>query len=258
MAEFLDTQGVSYYLKKLINNANDKLYLISPYLQLNNQLRLSLEDRHKFSIDIIIIYGKVSDLNPEESNWLDLLPGIKLLFHKDLHAKCYFNEKEAIITSMNLYMFSQQNNVEMGIYVSKEKDEELYGQIANEVDRIKRGSEHRTISVQKVENRKAEIPREVPWEIPTAKPNAKPIAKTETSRSNFKPKGFCIRTGVEIPFNVEKPMSYEAFKSWSKYGDPDYSEKYCHFSGESSNGETSVSRPIMKKNWKKAKEIFNL
>ena len=24
MAEFLDTQGVSYYLKKLINNSNDK------------------------------------------------------------------------------------------------------------------------------------------------------------------------------------------------------------------------------------------
>jgi phosphatidylserine/phosphatidylglycerophosphate/cardiolipin synthase-like enzyme len=151
MAEFLDTQGVSYYLKKLINNSNDKLYLISPYLQLNNQLKLSLEDRHKFSIDIIIIYGKVSDINPDDSTWLQSMPGIKLLFHKDLHAKCYFNENEAIITSMNLYMFSQQNNVEMGIYISKEKDEELYKQVATEVDRIKRGSEHRTISVQKVE-----------------------------------------------------------------------------------------------------------
>jgi len=62
---------------------------------------------------------------------------------------------------------------------------------------------------------------------------------------------------VEIPFNVEKPMSYEAFKVWSQFGDPDYPEKFCHYSGEPSNGETSVSKPIMKKNWKKAKEIFN-
>lgn len=162
MAEFLDTQGVSYFLKKLINNANDKLYLISPYLQLNNQLKLSLEDRHKFSIDIIIIYGKVSDINPDDSSWLQSMPGIKLLFHKDLHAKCYFNEKEAIITSMNLYMFSQQNNVEMGIYISKEKDEELYKQVATEVDRIKRGSEHRTISVQKVEKLKTEPTKPAP------------------------------------------------------------------------------------------------
>lgn len=161
MAEFLDTQGVSYYLKKLIDNSNDKLYLISPYLQLNNQLKLSLEDRHKFSIDIIIIYGKVSDINPDDSNWLQSLGGIKLLFHKDLHAKCYFNEKEAIITSMNLYMYSQQNNVEMGIYITKEKDEDLYKQIATEVDRIKRGSEHRTISVQKVEKVDTEF-KEIP------------------------------------------------------------------------------------------------
>lgn len=175
MAEFLDTQGVSYYLKKLINNSNDKLYLISPYLQLNNQLKLSLEDRHKFSIDIIIIYGKVSDINPDDSAWLQSMPGIKLLFHKDLHAKCYFNEKEAIITSMNLYMFSQQNNVEMGIYISKEKDEELYKQVATEVDRIKRGSEHRTISVQKVEKKKIETPKE-----------AAPIKKEEV----FKPAHF--------------------------------------------------------------------
>jgi phosphatidylserine/phosphatidylglycerophosphate/cardiolipin synthase-like enzyme len=246
MAEFLDTQGISYYLKKLINNANDKLYLISPYLQLNNQLKLSLEDRHKFSIDIIIIYGKASDINPDDSNWLQSMPGIKLLFHKDLHAKCYFNEKEAIITSMNLYMFSQQNNVEMGIYISKEKDEELYKQVANEVDRIKRGSEHRTISVQKVENKKPEIPK------------VQLTAKAESKKSNIKSTGYCIRTGVDIPFNVEKPMTYEAFKSWSKYSDPEYAEKFCHFSGEPSNGETSVSRPIMKKNWKKAKEAFNL
>lgn len=45
-------------------------------------------------------------------------------------------------------------------------------------------------------------------------------------------------------------MSYEAFKSWSKYSDRDYSEKFCNSSGETSNGETSVSKPILKKNWK--------
>jgi len=222
----------------LINNSNDKLYLISPYLQLNNQLKLSLEDRHKFSIDIVIIYGKVTDINPDDSEWLKSMPGIKLMFHKDLHAKCYFNEKEAIITSMNLYMFSQQNNVEMGIYISKEKDEELYKQIASEVDRIKRGSEHRTISVQKVEAIKPE-PKSTP------KP---PIKRT----------GYCIRTGVEIPFNIEKPLSKEAYKKWNEFADPDYKEKFCHFSGEPSNGETTVNKPILKRNWKKAQEIYGI
>lgn len=241
MAEFLNTQGVSYYLKKLIDNAEDKLYLISPYLQINNQLKLSLEDRHKFSIDIIVIYGKVTEINPEDSEWLKSKAGIKLMFHKDLHAKCYFNEKEAIITSMNLYMFSQQNNVEMGIYVSKEKDEELYKQIATEVDRIKRGSEHRTISVQKVEA-----------------PAPGKVSKSDGDKQQRKGTGYCIRTGVEIPFDIEKPMTKEAFKIWNEYGDAAYPEKYCHFSGEHSNGETSMNRPILAKNWKKAKALYNL
>lgn len=153
MAKFLDTQGVSYYLGKLIDNAEQRLYLISPYLQLNNQLKIALEDRAKFRIDIIMIYGKVADLNPKDSEWLENIDDIKLLFHQDLHAKCYINEKEAIVTSMNLYMYSQQNNVEMGIYVSKADDQELYKQILNEADKIKRGSEHRTISVQKVSDK---------------------------------------------------------------------------------------------------------
>ncbi|MCE5346722.1 MAG: phospholipase D family protein [Bacteroidales bacterium] len=251
MAEFLDTQGVSYYLKKLINNASDKLYLISPYLQLNNQLKLSLEDRHKFSIDIILIYGKVTDINPEDSEWLKNMLGIKLMFHKDLHAKCYFNEKEAIVTSMNLYMFSQQNNVEMGIYISKETDEQLYKQVADEVDRIKRGSEHRTISVQKVEIQKEEKSIK---ELTKKKIENKETKDFKGSKNT----GYCIRTETEIPFNLEKPFSREAYKEWSKNGDIKYPENYCHFSGEPSYGETCFYKPILKKNWKKAQEKYDL
>ena len=216
MAKFLNTQGVSYYLKELIENSNDKLYLISPYLQLNNQLKLSLEDRHKFSIDIIIIYGKVTEINPAESEWLKSMPGIKLMFHQDLHAKCYFNEKEAIITSMNLYMFSQQNNVEMGIYITKEKDEELYTQIANEVDRIKRGSEHRTISVQKVETKKDDIP--------------KPTKKKETKATPGQ--GHCIRCDKTIKLNPLVPYCKDCYNIWKKYGDDEYQENHCHICGK--------------------------
>ena len=38
----------------------------------------------------------------------------------------------------------------------------------------------------------------------------------------------------------------------------DLPEKFCHFSGEPSNGETSFNKPILHKNWKKAKEIHKL
>lgn len=51
-------------------------------------------------------------------------------------------------------------------------------------------------------------------------------------------------------------MNNEAYQSWSKFSNPDYPEKYCHFSGEPSNGETTFARPILKKNWARAKEVF--
>jgi hypothetical protein len=47
-------------------------------------------------------------------------------------------------------------------------------------------------------------------------------------------------------------MSNKAFKMWNKYGDKEYQEKYCHYSGEPSNGDTSFAKPILRKNWKKA------
>jgi hypothetical protein len=83
-------------------------------------------------------------------------------------------------------------------------------------------------------------------------------AKNKAPKQKSDKTGFCIRTGKQIPFNAKKPMCDEAFQSWSKFSNEDYHEKYCHFSGEASNGETTKAKPILKKNWKQAKEAFNL
>ena len=53
-------------------------------------------------------------------------------------------------------------------------------------------------------------------------------------------------------------MSYYAFMVWMQYEDPDYPENFCHFSGERSNGETCYAKPVLGKNWKKAKELYGL
>ena len=234
MAKFLNTTGVSYHLEELIKGTKDRLILISPYLQFTDRIKEHLSNLNIQKRDIRIVY--------RENNWLETQIGIRTSICKNLHAKCYLNENEAIITSMNLYEFSQQNNNEMGIYISKAQDSDLYNATLDEVQRLLTISEEIRVTVKKV----------------TAETPPKTEKKIGEVNSSGKQSGYCIRTGVPIPFDVEKPMSYEAFKSWSKYNDPDYPEKFCHFSGESSNGETSVSKPILKKNWKKAKEIFDL
>jgi hypothetical protein len=86
--------------------------------------------------------------------------------------------------------------------------------------------------------------------VKSVEKNNKPDAKTKV--------GYCIRTGTEIPFDTSHPYTKEAFESWNKYKNADFAEKYCHFSGELSNGATSFSKPILRKNWAKAKEMHNI
>ena len=150
MAKFLDTTGVSYHLQQLINKANERLILISPYLKINEKIKQSLEDKNRMKIDMRVIYGK-NELQPEENNWLKSMTSIRSSFCKDLHAKCYLNESEAILTSMNLYEFSQVNNNEMGIYVVKETDPTLYNEIYEEVKRLIRISDEIIVSVEKAQ-----------------------------------------------------------------------------------------------------------
>ena len=70
--------------------------------------------------------------------------------------------------------------------------------------------------------------------------------------------GYCIRTGKPIPFDPGSPMCAEAHKSWQRFGNESYAEHYCHFTGEPSAGQTSYAKPILKKNWSKAKEVHKL
>lgn len=149
MAKFLNTSGTTYHLEELIKKSSDRLILISPYLKLNERIKELLEDKNRLKIDIRIVYGK-SDLQPEEINWLKNLTFIRTSFCKNLHAKCYMNENECIITSLNLYEFSQINNNEMGILISRDADNQLYSDAYEEAQRIIRISEEVRMSVDKV------------------------------------------------------------------------------------------------------------
>ena len=51
---------------------------------------------------------------------------IRTSYCKNLHAKCYLNGNRALLTSMNLYEFSQVNNHEIGVLVVREEEPHLY------------------------------------------------------------------------------------------------------------------------------------
>lgn len=245
MAKFINTRKAVSEIEDLIKNAGERLILVSPYLKLSKDFKELLTYRNSKDKITTVIFGK-QELNPDELKFLQGLRFVILKYNEDLHAKCYVNDDKMVITSLNLYEFSMANNKEMGVLIDKHDaaDSQLFEDAFKEVDYINQTSQRFELNA--------------PKPTFTKQTDNKSSKEKSASIPTTNGKGFCIRTGVGIPFNVEKPLSYDAYKKWNEFGDPDYPEKFCHYSGEPSNGETSASRPILKKNWKKAKEQFDL
>jgi phosphatidylserine/phosphatidylglycerophosphate/cardiolipin synthase-like enzyme len=225
MAKFLNTRKAVSEIEELIKNADQTLILISPYLKLSKDFKDLLSYRNSKDKITKIIFGK-QELKPDEMKFLQSLRFVVLQYHEDLHAKCYMNDSQMIITSLNLYEFSMANNREMGVLIDKNdsNDASLFEEAYKEVDYINQTSQR--------------------FEFGAAKP-AVSNTKAKSAKAETAPSGYCIRTGVPIPFNPERPLSYEAFQVWNQFGNIDYPESYCHFSGEPSNGETCVAKPIL-------------
>lgn len=140
MAKFLNTSATTYYLEEMIKNTHERLFLISPFLKFNERMKQLLLDQSRLNIEIHIVYGK-EELKPSEMEWLKSLAHIHLYFCQNLHAKCYMNEESCIITSLNLYEFSQVNNHEMGILITRNDDKQVYQDSYDEAQRIIRISQ---------------------------------------------------------------------------------------------------------------------
>ncbi len=219
MAKFLTTNGISNQIEQIIIGAEEKLVLVSPYLQISKTFFERLKDASKKNVEITIVYGK-DELKSNERKSLAELDNLELLFFENLHAKCYFNENEMVITSMNMYHFSEKTNREMGVSISKDRDDELYMSAYNETRSIIESSEVKQLS--KGKNKK--VSKIVSYK------------KIKEIKS-----GFCIRCKTEVPSNKEKPYCVSCFSVWAQYARQDYEEKYCHSCGKSKS--TSFNRP---------------
>ncbi len=235
MAKFINTRKAVSEIENLIKNAGERLILVSPYLKLSKDFKELLTYRNSKDKITTVIFGK-QELNPDEMKFLQGLRFVILKYNEDLHAKCYVNDDKMVITSLNLYEFSMANNKEMGVLIDKndQADVQLFDDAFKEVDYINQTSQRFELNPPKQKQTFTKNNDNNPY------------------RNSSFPTGFCIRTGNPIAFDMDKPLSYEAFQTWNQFGDPNYPERFCHFSGEPSNGETSVGKPLVYKKWLKS------
>lgn len=232
MAKYLTNKETQVALDNIILNAEKKLILVSPYISLTNYMFTRIKSAAEKGVAVKMIYRK-GVVKEKEIERLNSIENIELKSTEDLHAKCYFNEKEMLITSLNL-LDTSEKNWEMGILIKRNDDKEIFDTAMRDVQAIFINSDPLLAKRIKI-NREEFTPR---------------VLKTNH--------GFCIRCSEEIEFNIEKPLCRSCYYKWNEWGNYDYPEEFCHFTGEKSHQETSMEYPIINKNWKKAKEKYNL
>lgn len=224
MAEFLTTNGTSYHIENIIIDAKTKLVLVSPYLQISKTFYERLKDASNKGVAIKIIFGK-DELKPNEKNSLAELKNVELYFFENLHAKCYFNETKMVITSMNMYEFSEKNNREMGVLIDRAADKDLFDKAVNETSSIIQSAEQ--ISLGK-----------------TNRPIFNQSVNNGNSNSGKRPKqirGYCIRCQNRIEYDPHRPLCEDCFSVWAQYSNPEYQENVCHRCGEFD--DVSMNKP---------------
>jgi len=219
MAQFLTTHGVTHWIEQIILTAEKSITLITPYLQMSKTLYERLKDASEKGVTIRLIYGKDA-LKPNERNSLGTLKTVEVYYFENLHAKCYYNEKLLVITSMNIYEFSEKNNREMGIMIDATQDKDLYNQAVAEAISIFNSSELQRMKKERNLNRLYNL-------------------KNQTSRYT---RGYCLRCEDRIPYNPDKPYCGECYTSWSFWQNYSFLEKVCHQCGEYT--DSTMSKPL--------------
>ncbi len=223
-------------------------------------------------------------LNQDDLEFFKEFENIVIIYCNNLHAKYYSNENEALLTSLNLLSKSMTGNVEYGISFlnSKLTIDKLYTDTMNSTNEVIKSNpcvfvkrplykktnlglskKHlgnvvlfdETNALYRNRNFEQKFYNDFDFELfqNETKPTREEFQSVNLPKGrnqNFNKKnnsdlGYCIRTGDRIPFDPNKPYSYEAYQSWAIFENWDYPEKYCHRTGKYSNGRTSMRNPIL-------------
>ena len=285
MAKFITGENLENAVYEIIWEAESNLLIVSPFIKLDDYFkRLFDKHMNNPKLHILIVFGKnekeVSrSLSKNDFDYFKKFLNVSIVYIPNLHAKYYGNEKKGVITSINLYDYSFKNNVEFGVYseiniLSKfttnadneawqtcyelaEKSEAIFikrpvfekkilssllGKNYIKSDTLHDTTEKFYSSWNRNRDNQIKTLEDFPFELELgSEQNIRPNREEIENPKN----GFCIRTGEKIEYNLKKPFTYQAYRSWASFGNENYPENFCHKTGKPSNGKTSMRKPIL-------------
>jgi hypothetical protein len=137
--KILKTEGLNSAISDMIANKEEThLLLITPYIDLKDNKKIIKSLKHS-NAKIQIVIRKEWREN-KKKKYDENLKNLKKEFSKidfveteNLHAKVYLSPSKIILTSMNLYWYSQTNNFELGVILDYDKDDKMCQDIVREI-----------------------------------------------------------------------------------------------------------------------------
>lgn len=118
--KFIKPNSVSGEILNLLDEATEKMVIVSPYCKFDKWYRLvnkikDLKTRN-ITTEFYVREGEYDTIQQVKNI------GIDPICIPNLHCKLYFNEKSAIVTSMNLLLSSEINSLELGYKTENSKE----------------------------------------------------------------------------------------------------------------------------------------
>lgn len=217
-------------------------------------------------------------LATEDFSFLKSFPNISVSHEPRLHANYYANESNGVLTSMNLQTYGDSKFIDVGIMfktknILKNLTNQTLGGITSLISdteniatesadfflKVFTNSNHVFVKEPQYESvlfglqKKYKTSSVVIDETGILVGNSMPdiasntpvieMLSSENKTTAVKPEtGYCLRTGISIPYDPNRPLSKEAYRSWAQFGNANYAEKYCHGCGKKAS--TSVNNPL--------------
>lgn len=214
MPVFLETDDIFAKLNNLIDEAQKFICLVSPYITFNSTQILKIKKAAEEGVPVTIVYRKDArnkDTEIELSKLADT-PSIRVIGCPNLHAKIYANERNAILTSRNIWDRQKGCSIEVGVLFKRY--EPIYDELLSTAEDLIELDD----ATPFIDNRK----KQKGMEIITGR-------------------GYCIRCGRQIPYNLTQTYCPNCKDKWQKSGGYEKTrEKYCHRCGQWGDYITSV------------------
>ena len=124
-AEFLSTVGVAYQIDRLISEATGEIVFFCPVLNLHESIIMRFQQADQRNVRITLMYGNERN-QIRNQKWYADFKNLRILYHDRLNTSVYRNDKELIVTSMELSDLNSAYHADMGVLVSKLRDRKAF------------------------------------------------------------------------------------------------------------------------------------